>query len=135
VILGEQTCCVHFAIQQRNVATENQSGMIMKAILNTVNATVRPLAVTRLPILTHIKPTRFAHVTPMKLAAQEILGQLTKSVPASPDQVNVAQVRVIQQTRTANASLQNNVALDKHGGLMSNAHAIELNNAAVGILL
>ena len=118
VILGEQTCCVHFAIQQRNVATENQSGMIMKAILNTVNATVRPLAVTKLPILTHMPPTRFAHVTPMKLAAQEILGRITKSVPASPDPVNAVQVKVIQLIKLANANLQNNVALDKHGKLM-----------------
>jgi hypothetical protein len=109
--------------------------MIMKAILNTVNATVRPLAVTKLPILTHMPPTRFAHVTPMKLAAQEILGRITKSVPASPDPVNAVQVKVIQLIKLANANLQNNVALDKHGEQMSNALAIEPKNAAVEILL
>ena len=92
VILGEPTCCVHFAIQRRNVVMANQSGMIMKAILNSANATVRPLAVTSLLIMTSMQPISNAHVTPMNIAAQEILGQITKNVHASPDQVNAVQV-------------------------------------------
>jgi hypothetical protein len=42
----------------------------MKAILNTVNATVRHLAVTRLQILTLGIPTRYAHVIQVKIAAR-----------------------------------------------------------------
>ena len=118
VIPGERICCVHFAIQRRNVAMENQSGMIMKAILNTVNAIVRHLAVTRLQILTLGIPTRYAHVTQVKIAAREILGQIIKIAPASPDLVNAAQVKLSKLIQLARVNLKNSVALDKHGKLM-----------------
>jgi hypothetical protein len=113
----------------------NQSGMIMKAILNSANATVRPLAVTSLLIMTPMQPISNAHVTPMNIAAQEILGQITKNVHASPDQVNAVQVSLTQLIQLVHANLQNSAALDKHGELMSNAFAIEPNNAAEVILL
>jgi hypothetical protein len=97
---------------------ENQSGMIMKAILNTVNAIVTHLAVTRLQILTLGIPTRYAHVTQVKIAAREILGQIIKIAPASPDLVNAVQVKLSKLIQLARVNLKNSVALDKHGKLM-----------------
>ena len=93
-ILGEPTCCAHFVIQVRNAATETHYGMIIQAIPCTVNATEKQLAVIRLPILTPGLPTRSANATLMKIAVQEILGQITNYVNVSKDLVFAVQVNL-----------------------------------------
>lgn len=109
--------------------------MIMKATLYTAHVIVKPLAVTRLPILTFMPPIRIALAIPINIVAREILFQVTKIVPASQDLINAVHVNA-SQLEIANASLKNSVALDKHGKIMTYVIlAIEPKNAAVVILL
>ncbi len=93
-VLGEPTCCAHFVIQVRNAATETHYGMIIQAIPCTVNATEKQLAVIRLPILTPGVPTRSASATLVKIAVQEIFGQITNYVNVSKDLVFAVQVNL-----------------------------------------
>jgi hypothetical protein len=54
----------------------------------------------------------------VKIAAREILGQIIKIVPASPDLVNAVQVKLSKLIQLARVDLKSSVALDKHGKLM-----------------